>query len=271
MGRPDGDWTFETRQIHAGVRPDPVTGARITPIYQTGSYAFPDTATAARIFAQEEPGFTYSRVQNPTNKALEDRLADLEGAVEGVVFSSGQAAITAALLNLLGAGGHVVASAAMQGGSLNLLRYTLPAYGITTTFVDAVDDLGAWAAAIRPHTRVVFGETIGNPRNNLLDVAGLAGIAHTAGVPLLIDNTALTPYLFRPLEHGADLVVHSTSKYLSGHGSLIGGVLLDGGGFDFGAHAERFPSSPSRTRASTACASGNATVPGRSRGGCGRG
>jgi O-acetylhomoserine (thiol)-lyase len=233
--------SFETRQIHAGSRPDPVTGSRVTPIHQTSSYVFRDAAHAASVFALEEPGLIYSRVQNPTSQALEERLASLEGALEAVVFASGQAAITTSFLNVLGAGGHVVASAALHGGSYNLLRYTLPQYGIATTFIDDPDDLTAWAAAIRPQTRVVFGETVGNPKNNLLDVEGIARVAHDAGVPLLIDNTSLTPFLFRPLEHGADLVIHSTSKYLSGHGTLIGGVLLDGGSFDFGALPERFP------------------------------
>ncbi|MFC5215363.1 O-acetylhomoserine aminocarboxypropyltransferase/cysteine synthase family protein [Streptomyces coerulescens] len=235
------EWSFETRQIHAGSAPDPTTGARIVPIFQTGSYVFDDVDHAARVFGLEQPGYIYSRVQNPTSEALEKRLADLEGALEAVVFASGQAAITTSLLNVCGTGSHVVASAALHGGSYNLLRYTLPSYGIETTFVDDPDDMDAWRAAIRPTTRIVFGETVGNPRSNLLDIPAIADIAHTAGVPLMIDNTALTPYLLRPLEHGADLVVHSTSKYLSGHGTLIGGVLLDGGSFDFGAAPERFP------------------------------
>ncbi|MEU9050265.1 PLP-dependent transferase [Streptomyces sp. NPDC048384] len=239
--QPRPEWSFETRQIHAGSAPDPTTGARVVPIYQTGSYVFDDVDHAARIFGLEQPGYIYSRVQNPTSEALESRLADLEGALEAVVFASGQAAITTSLLNICGTGSHVVASAALHGGSYNLLRYTLPSYGIETTFVDDPDDLDAWRAAIGPHTRIVFGETVGNPRNNLLDIPAIAEVAHAAGVPLMIDNTALTPYLLRPLEHGADLVVHSTSKYLSGHGTLIGGVLLDGGSFDFGADPGRFP------------------------------
>ena len=235
------DWTFETQQIHAGNVSESGTGARSVPIYQTGAYAFQDVAHAARLFSLEEPGFIYSRVQNPTNAALESRLTALEGALEAVVFASGQAAITTTILNIARSGDHLVSSAALHGGTYNLLNNTLPDYGITTTFVTDPDDLGAWKDAIRPETKLVLGETVGNPRNNLLDVRAIAEVAHAAGLPLLIDNTALTPFLLRPLEHGADLVVHSTSKYLSGHGSLIGGVLLDGGSFDLGARPEAYP------------------------------
>jgi len=240
--RPDhSGWSFETKQIHAGAGPEPVTGARVVPIYQTNAYVYRDVEHAARLFALEEPGYIYSRVQNPTSEALELRLAALEGALEAVVFASGQAAITASILNLAGTGSHLVSSAALHGGTYNLLRHTMPEYGIETTFIDDPDDMSAWQAAVRPNTKAFLGETIGNPRNNMLDIAAIAEVAHAAGVPLMIDNTSLTPYLLRPLEHGADFVLHSTSKYLSGHGTIIGGVLLDGGSFDFGARPEAYP------------------------------
>ncbi|MEV4439434.1 PLP-dependent transferase [Streptomyces sp. NPDC049577] len=234
-------WSFETRQIHAGTAPDPTTGARAVPIYQTGSFVFRDTAHAARLFNQEEKGNIYTRIQNPTHEALETRVAALEGAVEAVALGSGHAAVALALLNLAGAGDHVVSSSALYGGTSNLFRHTLPEYGIETTFVDDTDDPDAWRRAIRPNTKAVFGETIGNPRNNLIDVRAVADVAHEAGVPFVLDNTGLTPYLLRPAELGADVVVHSTSKFLSGHGTVIGGIVVDCGTFDFGAHADRFP------------------------------
>ncbi|MFK4065410.1 O-acetylhomoserine aminocarboxypropyltransferase/cysteine synthase family protein [Streptomyces sp. NPDC029674] len=234
-------WSFETRQIHAGTAPDPTTLARAVPIYQTGAFAFQDTAHAARLFTLEEKGNIYSRIQNPTHEALERRIASLEGAVDAVAVASGHAAVALAILNLAGAGDHVVSSATLYGGTYNLLRHLLPEYGIETTFVDDPDDPDSWRRALRPTTKVVFGETVGNPRNNLLDIRAVADVAHAAGVPFVLDNTGLTPYLLRPAEHGVDVVVHSTSKYLSGHGTVIGGVVVDNGTFDFGAHADRFP------------------------------
>ena len=234
-------WSFETKQVHAGAAPDPTTGARAVPIYQTTSYVFRDTQHAANLFSLAEPGNIYTRIMNPTQDVVEQRIAALEGGVAAVAVASGQAAETLTVLNLAGAGDHVVSSASLYGGTYNLLHYTLPRLGIEVTFVDDPDDLDAWRAAARPNTKLFFGETIGNPRSNVLDLAGVAGVAHEVGVPLAVDNTVPTPYLSRPLEHGADIVVHSATKYLGGHGTAIAGVVVDGGTFDFGAHADRFP------------------------------
>ncbi|MBE9372927.1 bifunctional o-acetylhomoserine/o-acetylserine sulfhydrylase [Saccharopolyspora sp. HNM0983] len=233
--------SFATRQIHAGAQPDPATGARATPIYQTTSYVFRDTQHGADLFSLAEPGNIYTRINNPTQDVLEQRVADLEGGVAAVAFASGQAAETAAVLNLAGAGDHLVSSASLYGGTYNLFHYTLPKLGIEVTFVDDPDDPEQWRAAARPNTKLFFAETLGNPRSNVLDVARVAGLAHEAGVPLVVDNTVPTPYLQRPVEHGADIVVHSATKYLGGHGTAVGGLVVDGGTFDFGAHAERFP------------------------------
>ena len=234
-------WSFETRQVHAGATPDPATGARAVPIYQTTSFVFRDTSHAAGLFDLSEQGHIYTRIHNPTTDALEARVAALEGGVAAVATASGQAATTLALLNLAGAGDHIVSSSSLYGGTYNLLHWTLPRLGIEVTFVDDPDDLDAWRAAIRPETKLLFAETLGNPRGNVLDLSAVADIAHTAGVPLVVDNTVPTPYLLRPLEHGADVVVHSATKFLGGHGTAIGGLVVDGGSFDFGAHAERFP------------------------------
>ncbi|MEU5382531.1 bifunctional o-acetylhomoserine/o-acetylserine sulfhydrylase [Kitasatospora cineracea] len=234
-------WSFETRQIHAGAQPDPATGARAVPIYQTTSFAFRDTAHAADLFALAEPGNIYTRIHNPTTDVLEQRLASLEGGVAAVALASGQAAETLALLTLAQAGDHLVSSASLYGGTYNLLRHTLPRFGVEVSFVEDPDDLEAWRAAIRPNTKALFAESLGNPRGNVLDVRGVADVAHAAGVPLIVDNTVPTPYLLRPLEHGADVVVHSATKFLGGHGTTIGGVVVDGGSFDFGADPERFP------------------------------
>lgn len=234
-------WSFETRQIHAGAQPDPATGARAVPIYQTTSFAFRDTAHAADLFALAEPGNIYTRIHNPTTDVLEQRLASLEGGVAAVALASGQAAETLALLTVAQAGDHLVSSASLYGGTYNLLRHTLPRFGIEVSFVEDPDDLEAWRAAVRPNTKALFAESLGNPRGNVLDVRGVADVAHAAGVPLIVDNTVPTPYLLRPLEHGADVVVHSATKFLGGHGTTIGGVVVDGGSFDFGAHPERFP------------------------------
>lgn len=234
-------WSFETRQIHAGQEPDPTTGARALPIYQTTSFVFPDAGVAADRFALADLGPIYTRIGNPTQQVVEDRIASLEGGVGALLVASGQAAESLAILNLAQAGDHVVASASLYGGTYNLLHHTLPKFGIETTFVDDPHDLDAWRAAVRPNTKAFFGETIPNPRSDVLDIEGVAAAAHAAGVPLIVDNTVATPYLIRPLEHGADIVVHSATKYLGGHGSAIGGVIVDGGRFDFAADPERFP------------------------------
>jgi O-acetylhomoserine (thiol)-lyase len=234
-------WSFETRQIHAGAAPDPTTGARATPIYQTTSFVFRDTDHAAALFSLAEPGSIYTRINNPTQDVLEARVAALEGGVAAVAFASGQAAETATILNLVGAGDHFVSSASLYGGTYNLFHYTLPKLGIEVGFVNDPDDPEEWRAAIRPNTKLLFAETLGNPRGNVLDTRAVADIAHEAGVPLVVDNTVPTPYLLRPIEHGADIVIHSATKYLGGHGTAIAGVVVDGGTFDFGAHAERFP------------------------------
>jgi O-acetylhomoserine (thiol)-lyase len=234
-------WSFETRQVHAGAAPDPTTGARATPIYQTTSFAFRDTQHAADLFSLAEPGNIYTRIHNPTQDVFEQRIAALEGGVAAVALASGQAAETLALLTVARAGDHVVSSASLYGGTYNLFRHTLPKFGIEVSFVEDPDDLDAWRAAIRPNTKALFAESLGNPRGNVLDVRAVADVAHTAGVPLIVDNTVATPYLLRPLEHGADVVVHSATKFLGGHGTTLAGVVVDGGTFDFGAHADRFP------------------------------
>nr|WP_261765557.1 bifunctional o-acetylhomoserine/o-acetylserine sulfhydrylase [Actinotalea fermentans] len=235
------NWSFETRQIHAGQQPDPATGARALPIYQTTSFVFPDAGTAAARFALQDLGPIYTRIGNPTQSVVEDRIASLEGGVGALLVASGQAAETFAILNIAEAGDHVVASASLYGGTYNLLHYTLPKLGIETTFVTDPHDPQAWRDAVRPNTKLFFGETIPNPQSDVLDIATVAGIAHEVGVPLIVDNTIATPYLIRPLEWGADIVVHSATKYLGGHGTAIGGVIVDGGSFDFAQHPERFP------------------------------
>jgi O-acetylhomoserine (thiol)-lyase len=242
------DWGFETRQIHAGQEPDPTTGARAVPIYQTTSYQFRDSAHAANLFGLAEVGNIYTRIMNPTQAVVEARVAALEGAPDtalgipgALAVSSGQAAETLAILNLAEAGSHIVSSAALYGGTYNLFHYTLPKLGIETTFIDDPDDLDAWRAAVRPNTKAFYGESIGNPRNDFLDIRAVADLAHEVGVPLIVDNTVATPWLIRPFEHGADIVVHSATKFIGGHGTSIGGIIADAGSFDFGAHPERFP------------------------------
>ena len=234
-------WSFETKQVHAGAVPDPTTGARAVPIYQTTSFVFRDTAHAAGLFALAEEGNIYTRIHNPTQDVLEQRIAALEGGVAAVATASGQAAETLAILTLASAGDHIVSSTSLYGGTYNLFKHTLPRFGIEVSFVDDPDDLDAWREAVRPNTKALFAETLGNPRGNVLDVRGVADVAHAAGVPLIVDNTVPTPYLLRPLEHGADIVVHSATKFLGGHGTAIAGVVVDGGTFDYGAHADRFP------------------------------
>jgi len=237
----DPDWAFETRQIHAGQQPDPTTGARALPIYQTTSYVFRDTDHAAALFGLQEFGNIYTRIMNPTQDAVEKRVASLEGGVAALLVASGQAAETIALLNLAEAGDHIVASPSLYGGTYNLLHYTFPKLGIDVTFVKNPDDLDSWREAVTPRTKAFFGETISNPKQDILDIEGVAAVAHEVGVPLVVDNTVATPYLLRPLEWGADIVVHSATKYLGGHGSAIGGVIVDGGRFDYAADPQRFP------------------------------
>lgn len=230
---------FDTLSLHAGQQPDPATGARAVPIYQTTSYVFRDADHAAALFNLERGGHIYSRISNPTVAVLEERLAALEGGVGAVCTASGQAAMHLAICTLMGQGGHIVASRNIYGGSYNILVHTLPRFGITTTFVDPRDH-AAWKAAIKPETRLVFGEILGNPGLEVLDVPAVAKIAHDAGIPLMLDCTFATPYLFRGFEHGADLVMHSVTKFLGGHGVAIGGALIDSGRFDWEASG-KFP------------------------------
>ena len=234
-------WKFETRQIHAGQAPDAATGARALPIYQTTSYVFDSAEQAANRFALAELGPLYTRLNNPTQEVIENRIASLEGGVGALLLASGQAAITYAILNIAGAGDHVVASPSVYGGTYNLLKYTLADLGIETTFVEDPDNLDEWRAAVRPNTKLFYGESVPNPRNDVLDIEPIAAIAHENGVPLIVDNTVPTPYLLRPIEHGADVVVHSATKYLGGHGTSLGGVIVDSGNFDYGADPEKFP------------------------------
>ena len=234
-------WSFETRQIHAGQTPDPTTGARALPIFQTTSFVFPDAGVAADRFALKDLGPIYTRIGNPTQEAVENRIADLEGGVGALLLASGQAATTFAILNVAEAGDHVVASPSLYGGTYNLLQNTLSKLGITTTFVTDPHDPQAWRDAVRPTTKAFFGETIPNPQADILDIEAVAAVAHEVGVPLIVDNTVATPYLLRPIEFGADIVVHSATKYLGGHGAAIGGVIVDSGTFDFSKDPERFP------------------------------
>ncbi len=230
---------FDTLTVHAGARPDPATGARITPIYLSTAFAFRDTDQAAALFNMEQSGHVYSRISNPTVSALEERIAALEAGVGAIATASGQAALHLAIATIAGAGSHLVASRAVYGGTHNLLRYTLPRFGIETTFVDP-RDLDAWRAALRPNTKLLLGETLGNPGLDVLDIPAVADIAHAHRVPLLVDATFSTPWLARPGEHGADLVLHSATKFLCGHGSVVGGLLVDIGRFDWDASG-RFP------------------------------
>ncbi len=230
---------FDTLSLHAGQRPDPATGARAPPIYETTSYVFRDADQAAALFNLEIPGHLYTRISNPTTAVLEERVAALEGGVGAVATASGMAALHLAVATLAGAGDHIIASASLYGGTINLLTQTLPRFGVRTTLVKP-RDLDGFAAAIRPETRLVIGETIGNPGLEVLDIPAVARIAHDAGLPLLIDNTFATPYLSRPIEQGADVVMHSLTKWIGGHGLVIGGALVDGGRFDWfasGRHA----------------------------------
>ena len=232
---------FETLQIHAGQEPDTETGSRAVPIYQTTSYVFRDTEHAANLFALSEVGNIYTRIMNPTQMVLEARLEALEkgtktaiGIPGALATSSGQAAETLAILNLAETGDHIVASSSLYGGTYNLLHYTLPKMGINTTFVKNPDDISEWESAIKPETKLFYGESIGNPKNDFLDIKGISQVAHNSGIPLIVDNTVATPYLLNPLTLGADVVVHSMTKFIGGHGNSIGGVIIDGGTFDYG-------------------------------------
>ena len=234
-------WSFETRQIHAGQQPDPTTGARALPIYQTTSFVFPSAESAANRFALAELEPIYTRIGNPTQDAVEQRVASLEGGLAALLLSSGQAASTFAVLNIAEAGDHIVASPSLYGGTYNLFAHTLKKYGIAVTFVEDPDNLDHWRNAVRPNTKLFYGEVVSNPRQDVLDIEGVSAVAHQAGVPLIVDNTLATPYLIRPLEWGADVVVHSATKYLGGHGSAIAGVIVDGGRFDYTKDPDRFP------------------------------
>ncbi|AEK62736.1 O-acetylhomoserine aminocarboxypropyltransferase [Collimonas fungivorans] len=223
---------FDTLSLHAGSVPDPATGARATPIYLTSAFVFKDSDQAASLFNMERAGHVYSRISNPTNAVLEERIAALEGGVAGIAVASGQAAMHLGLATIAGAGSHIVASRALYGGSHNLLSYTMKRFGIETTFVDP-NDLDAWRAAIRPNTKALFGETLGNPGLDVLDIPRISALAHEHYLPLMVDATFTTPYLLKPFEHGADLVFHSATKFLCGHGTAVGGLLVDGGTFDW--------------------------------------
>lgn len=239
MTNPEANWSFETKQIHAGQIADSVTRARALPIYQTTSYTFDSTEHAAALFSLAEPGNIYTRLMNPTTDVVEQRIAALEGGVAGLFLASGQAAETFAILNIAGSGDHIVSSPRLYGGTYNLFHYTLPKLGIETSFVSDPDDLESWRAAVRPNTKAFYGETISNPQIDILDIPGVSAVAHDNGVPLIVDNTIATPYLIQPIAHGADIVVHSATKYLGGHGTAIAGVIVDSGNFDW--TSGRFP------------------------------
>jgi O-acetylhomoserine (thiol)-lyase len=240
MSTDSSNWGFDTAQIHAGASPDPTTNAVVTPIYQTTAYVFNSSEHAAKLFGLAEFGNIYTRIMNPTQDVAEKRIAALEGGTAALLLASGQAAETFAILNIAQAGDHIVASSTLYGGTYNLFKYTLPKLGITTTFVEDQDDLAAWAAAVQPNTKAFFAETIGNPKVSILDIEGVSGVAHANGVPLIVDNTVATPYLVRPLEHGADIVVHSATKFLGGHGTVVAGAIVDGGKFEW-SKSDKFP------------------------------
>jgi O-acetylhomoserine (thiol)-lyase len=235
------NWKFETKQIHSGAQPDPTTNARATPIYNTTAYVFNDAEHAKNLFALAEFGNIYTRIQNPTQDVVEQRVAALEGGSAALLLASGQSASTLAILNIAQAGDHIVSSSSIYGGTYNLFKYTLAKLGIETTFVENQDDPAEWNRAVRPNTKLFFAESIGNPRINVLDIAAVADAAHSNGVPLIVDNTIATPYLIRPLEHGADIVIHSATKFLGGHGTVMGGIIVDGGKFEWSKNVEKFP------------------------------
>lgn len=233
--------SFETRQIHAGQKPDSETFSRALPIYQTTSYTFKDSQHAANLFSLAEMGNIYTRIMNPTQATVEERIASLENGIGALLTSSGQSAEVLAILNLASCGDHIVSSPSLYGGTFNLFKYTLPKLGIEVTFVEDPDDLNQWQNAIKPNTKAFYGETVGNPKNDILDIEGISKVAHENGIPLIVDNTVPTPYLIKPIDLGADIVVHSATKYLSGHGTVIGGVIIDSGKFDWASSPERFP------------------------------
>ncbi|CAB4632569.1 unannotated protein [freshwater metagenome] len=240
MSTDSSNWGFDTAQIHAGASPDPTTNAVVTPIYQTTAYVFNSSEHAAKLFGLAEFGNIYTRIMNPTQDVAEKRIAALEGGTAALLLASGQAAETFAILNIAQAGDHIVASSTLYGGTYNLFKYTLPKLGITTTFVEDQDNLDEWAAAVQPNTKAFFAETIGNPKVSILDIEGVSNVAHANGVPLIVDNTVATPYLVRPLEHGADIVVHSATKFLGGHGTVVAGAIVDGGKFEW-SKSDKFP------------------------------
>ena len=233
-------WSFETLQVHAGQQPDPTTGARALPLYQTTAYQFRDTEHAANLFGLAELGNIYTRIMNPTQDAVEQRLAALEGGVAALLLASGSAATTFAILNVAEAGDHIVSSPSLYGGTYNLFHYTLPKFGVEVTFVEDPSDPESWRKAVRPNTKAFFGETIANPKNEILDIRAIADVAHEVGVPLIVDNTVATPYLIKPIDFGADVVVHSATKFLSGHGNAVVGAIIDSGNFDYAKYPERF-------------------------------
>ncbi|GAA1610993.1 bifunctional o-acetylhomoserine/o-acetylserine sulfhydrylase [Leucobacter chromiireducens] len=234
-------WGFETKQIHAGQQPDPVTGSRALPIHQTTAFVFDDSDQAANRFALAELGPIYTRITNPTQEVAEQRLAALEGGTGALLLASGQAASTFAVLNVANAGDHIVSSSSIYGGTYNLFKYTLAKLGIEVTFVEDQDDPAAWQRAVRPNTKLFFAESLANPRSNVLDIRAVADVAHENHLPLIVDNTVASPYLVRPIEHGADIVLHSATKFLGGHGTTLGGVIVDGGTFPWSQHADKFP------------------------------
>jgi O-acetylhomoserine (thiol)-lyase len=234
-------YSFETLQVHAGQQPDPTTGARALPLYQTTAYQFRDTEHAANLFGLAEMGNIYTRIMNPTQDAVEQRLAALEGGVAALLLASGSAATTFAILNVAEAGDHIVSSPSLYGGTYNLFHYTLPKFGIEVTFVDDANNPESWRKAVRPNTKAFFGETIANPKNEILDIRAVADVAHEIGVPLIVDNTVATPFLIKPIDFGADVVVHSATKFLSGHGNAVVGAIIDSGKFDYAQYPDRFP------------------------------
>jgi O-acetylhomoserine (thiol)-lyase len=235
------DWSFDTQQIHSGQVPDPVTGSRSLPIYQTTAYQFRDTQHAANLFGIAEAGNVYTRINNPTQDAVEKRLSILEHGKASLLVSSGMAATTLAIMNVAEAGDHVVTSPYVYGGTYNLFKYTLPKFGIEFTFVDDASNLDSWRKAVRPNTKAFFGEGLSNPLGVALDIEGIAKVAHEVGVPWIVDNTIATPYVTRPIDYGADIVTHSATKFLSGHGSAMVGAIVDSGNFDFAQYPEKFP------------------------------
>ena len=234
------NYNFETLQIHAGQIPDPTTGARALPLYQTTAYQFRDTQHAANLFGLAELGNIYTRIMNPTQDAVEQRIAALEGGVAALLLSSGSAATAFAILNVAESGDHIVSSSALYGGTYNLFHYTLPKFGIEVTFVEDAKDPESWRKAVKPNTKAFFGESIANPKNEILDISMVSDIAHEVGIPLIIDNTVATPFLIKPIEYGADVVVHSATKFLSGHGNAVVGAIVDSGKFNYAKYPERF-------------------------------